>query len=242
MRKLVLVVAVLFTVLVMAAPTFAQGRTIVDIAVADSRFDTLAAAVTAAGLADTLASPGPFTVFAPTDAAFDALGADTINSLLADPEGALTDILLYHVVAGEVPASAVVGLSSAPTVLGRSIKIDIEDGGVVLDRRVNVIITDVQASNGIIHVIDAVLLPPSSIAGNDMVLITGDANVEATSLGENTGNVVRTCQTFYVTAVANGALRLRDVPGWVDARVTSDVPENYGIPGGTPVLPQCVGR
>lgn len=241
MRKLVLVVAVLFAVMVVAAPTFAQGNTIVDIAVADGRFDTLVAAVTAAGLADTLSSPGPFTVFAPTDAAFAALGDDTINSLLEDPQGLLTDILLYHVVAGEVPAAAVVGLQSASTVEGSRIKIDVVDGGVVLDREVNVIITDIQASNGIIHVIDAVLLPPGSI-GNDLVFITGSGAVEATSLGPSTAGVVRPCQTFYMTDYANGALRLRDLPGWVDIRLTEDVPENYGIPGGTPILPQCVGR
>ena len=241
MRKLLLIVVLALVALTLAAPAFAQGRTIVDIAAGDSRFDTLVAAVSAAGLVDTLSGPGPFTVFAPTDAAFEAVGEDTLNTLLADPSGLLTDILLYHVVAGEVPASTVVTLSQADTVLGAPVKIEIVDGGVVLDREVNVIITDIQASNGIIHVIDAVLLPPASL-GNDLVLITGDANVEGTSLGPATTNTVAPCQTFYVTDYANGALRLRDVPGWVDIRVTEDIPENYGIAGGTPVLPQCVGR
>jgi uncharacterized surface protein with fasciclin (FAS1) repeats len=241
MRKLLLIVVVALVALTLAAPAFAQGRTIVDIAAGDSRFDTLVAAVSAAGLVDTLSGPGPFTVFAPTDAAFEAVGEDTLNALLADPTGLLTDILLYHVVAGAVPASTVVTLSQADTVFGAPVKIDIVDGGVVLDREVNVIITDIQASNGIIHVIDAVLLPPFSL-DNDLVLITGDASVEGTSLGPTTGNTVRTCQTFFVTDYANGALLLRDVPGWVDIRVTEDIPEDYGIAGGTPVLPQCVGR
>jgi uncharacterized surface protein with fasciclin (FAS1) repeats len=241
MRKLLIVVSLLAVLMLAAAPSFAQGRTIVDIASSDNRFDTLVAAVSAAGLVDTLAGPGPFTVFAPTDAAFAALPDGLLEDLLDDPSGALTDILLYHVVSGAVPASSVVTLSNAPTVGGNSVKIDIVDGGVVLDREVNVIITDIRASNGIIHVIDAVLLPPFSV-GNDLVLITGDANVEATSLGENTGRAVRTCQTFYVTDYANGAYKFRDIPGWVDVRVTEDVPENYGIANGTPVLPQCAGR
>ena len=101
-----------------------MDKTIVDIAVADGRFNTLVAAVTAAELVDTLKSEGPFTVFAPTDDAFNALPDGTLESLLL-PENkqALTDILLYHVVAGKVMAADVVGLSSAPTVLGKDITI-----------------------------------------------------------------------------------------------------------------------
>ena len=135
--------------------------TIVDIAVADGRFNTLVAAVTAADLVETLSGDGPFTVFAPTDDAFAALPAGTLDSLLL-PENKqqLTDILLYHVVSGEVMASDVVGLSSAPTVLGKDIAITVKDGKVFLNDTVQVIITDIEASNGVIHVIDAVLLPP----------------------------------------------------------------------------------
>lgn len=134
---------------------------IVDIAVADGRFNTLVAAVTAAGLVDTLKGEGPFTVFAPTDDAFAKLPAGTIDELLK-PENkqALTDILLYHVVSGKVMASDVIGLSAAPTVLGKDITIKVKDGKVYLNDTVQVIITDIEASNGVIHVIDAVLLPP----------------------------------------------------------------------------------
>jgi transforming growth factor-beta-induced protein len=138
-----------------------EKNTIVDVAVADGRFNTLVAAVTAAELAETLSGEGPFTVFAPTDDAFAALPAGTLDSLLL-PENKqqLTDILLYHVVSGKVMAADVVTLTSAPTVLGKDVTITVKDGKVFLNDTVQVVITDVEASNGVIHVIDAVLLPP----------------------------------------------------------------------------------
>jgi len=138
-----------------------EKKTIVDVAVADGRFNTLVAAVTAAELVETLSGEGPFTVFAPTDDAFAALPAGTVDSLLL-PENKqqLTDILLYHVVSGKVMAADVVTLTSAPTVLGKDVTITVKDGKVFLNDTVQVIITDVEASNGVIHVIDAVLLPP----------------------------------------------------------------------------------
>ena len=134
---------------------------IVDTAVADGRFTTLVAAVQAAELVDTLKGEGPFTVFAPTDDAFAALPEGTLDSLLL-PENkqALTDILLYHVVSGKVMAADVVTLPSATTVLGKDVTITVKDGKVFLNDTVEVIITDIEASNGVIHVIDAVLLPP----------------------------------------------------------------------------------
>ena len=134
---------------------------IVDTAVADGRFTTLAAALQAAGLVETLKGEGPFTVFAPTDDAFAALPAGTLDSLLL-PENKqqLTDILLYHVVCGKVMAADVVNLTSAPTVLGKDISIKVQDGKVYLNDTVQVIITDIETANGVIHVIDAVLLPP----------------------------------------------------------------------------------
>jgi transforming growth factor-beta-induced protein len=134
---------------------------IVDTAVADGRFTTLAAALQAAGLIETLKGEGPFTVFAPTDDAFAALPAGTVDSLLL-PENKqqLTDILLYHVVSGKVMASDVVNLTSAPTVLGKDVSIKVQDGKVYLNDTVQVIITDIETANGVIHVIDAVLLPP----------------------------------------------------------------------------------
>jgi uncharacterized surface protein with fasciclin (FAS1) repeats len=131
---------------------------IVDTAVAAGSFETLAAALTAADLVDTLKGEGPFTVFAPTDDAFAALPEGTVEGLLADIP-ALTDILLYHVVSGAVFAETVVGLEAATTVQGSDITIEIVDGGVVLNGVTMVIATDIEASNGVIHVIDSVLLP-----------------------------------------------------------------------------------
>ena len=134
---------------------------IVDTAVADGRFTTLAAALGAADLVDTLKGEGPFTVFAPTDDAFAKLPEGTVESLLL-PENLeqLKSILLYHVVSGKVMAADVVTLTSADTVSGEAVSIKVEDGKVYLNDTVEVIITDVEASNGVIHVIDSVLLPP----------------------------------------------------------------------------------
>ena len=139
---------------------------IVDTAIAAGDFTTLVAAVQAAGLEDTLRGEGPFTVFAPTDDAFAALPDGTIETLLEDPAGDLTDILTYHVVAGAVPAADVVGLDGqeVTTVNGAAITVGVaDDGSVTLTdaagNDVAVVATDVQANNGVIHVIDAVLLP-----------------------------------------------------------------------------------
>ncbi len=137
--------------------TTAPLKDIVDTAVAAGSFTTLVAAVQAAGLVETLKGEGPFTVFAPTDAAFAALPAGTVEALLADIP-ALTDILLYHVVAGKVMAADVVNLTSATTVQGSDLAIVVEDGKVMING-VNVITTDIETSNGVIHVIDAVLIP-----------------------------------------------------------------------------------
>lgn len=132
---------------------------IIDTAVAAGSFNTLAAAVTAAGLVDTLKSAGPFTVFAPTDAAFAKLPAGTVEALLADiPK--LTAILTYHVLAGKVMAADVLGLNgqSAETVNGAAVAIS-TTGGVKLNGSANVITTDIECTNGVIHVIDSVILP-----------------------------------------------------------------------------------
>jgi transforming growth factor-beta-induced protein len=143
------------------ASTSMDKKDIVDTAVADGRFKTLAAALTAAGLVDTLKGEGPFTVFAPTDDAFAALPAGTLDSLLK-PENKqqLIDILTYHVVSGKVMAADVTKLTEAPTVLGKDISIKVQDGKVILNDKVQVILTDIETSNGVIHVIDGVLLPP----------------------------------------------------------------------------------
>ncbi len=129
---------------------------IVDTAVAAGSFGTLVTAVKAAGLVETLKSAGPFTVFAPTDEAFAKIPADTLNAVLAD-KAKLTAILTYHVVAGKVLAADVVNLTSAKTVQGGELKISTEGGVKVNDA--NVIKTDIECDNGVIHVIDTVLMP-----------------------------------------------------------------------------------
>ncbi|HYN40173.1 MAG TPA: fasciclin domain-containing protein [Thermoanaerobaculia bacterium] len=136
-----------------------MSKDIVDTAVAAGSFNTLATALKAAGLIDTLKGKGPFTVFAPTDDAFKKLPAGTLEKLLAD-KAQLTKVLTYHVVAGKVMAADVVKLKEAKTVEGSMVKITVANGGVKVNDA-NVVKTDIGASNGVIHVIDSVLLPPA---------------------------------------------------------------------------------
>jgi uncharacterized surface protein with fasciclin (FAS1) repeats len=132
-------------------------KTIVETAVAAGSFNTLVTAVKAAGLVETLSGEGPFTVFAPTDDAFAKLPEGTIQALLKDKDK-LSAILTYHVVAGNVMAKDVVNLTSAKTVNGQSLTIMVKDGTVMVDGA-KVIKTDIECSNGVIHVIDSVVLP-----------------------------------------------------------------------------------
>ena len=134
----------------------AKAATIVDVAASVDTFSTLVAAVQAAGLVETLSGEGPFTVFAPTNEAFAALPAGTLDALLADPEQ-LAGILTLHVVSGKALAADVVGLTEVTTVAGKVLPISTVDGVSV--GGVSVIQTDIMASNGVIHVIDAVILP-----------------------------------------------------------------------------------
>jgi uncharacterized surface protein with fasciclin (FAS1) repeats len=135
----------------------APAADIVDTAVSAGSFNTLVTAVKAAGLVDTLKGEGPFTVFAPTDEAFAKLPAGTVESLLANPDK-LKKILLYHVVPGRVTAADVVKLKSATTAQGSSAKISVKGGKVMVDQA-NVVKTDIMTDNGVIHVIDSVILP-----------------------------------------------------------------------------------
>ena len=138
----------------------AEVGTIVDVAAAAGTFDTLVAAVSAAGLVETLSGEGPFTVFAPTDAAFAALPAGLVDALLLpENEAALVAVLTYHVLGAEVPSSDVT-TGAVATLQGEDIDLVVSDGGVTVNGA-NVIGVDVEASNGVIHVIDSVLVPPS---------------------------------------------------------------------------------
>lgn len=148
-----------------ASSTAMSESDIVETAAAAGDFKTLTAALKAAGLDETLKGPGPFTVFAPTDAAFAKLPEGTVETLLKDPKGQLAEILKYHVVAGEVMAAGVAKMDGqkVKTVQGAELTVEVSGDKVVLvdaaGNRVNVIKTDITASNGVIHVIDAVLIP-----------------------------------------------------------------------------------
>ena len=144
--------------------TFARAtnQDIVDTAVGAGQFKTLAAALGAAGLVETLKGPGPFTVFAPTDEAFANLPAGTVENLLKPENKAkLAAILTYHVVPGAVKAEQVTKLDEAKTVNGAMVKVSTEDGKVMINDAA-VVKADIEASNGVIHVIDKVILPPES--------------------------------------------------------------------------------
>ncbi len=136
-----------------------NDKDIVETAVEAGSFTTLVAALEAAGLVGVLQGDGPFTVFAPTDAAFAKLPEGTVEALLADKD-ALTRILTYHVVAGEVTSDAVVNLSSAPTVAGIDAPIEVRMGDVYV-AGAKVTTVDIRTSNGVIHIIDTVMLPPA---------------------------------------------------------------------------------
>ena len=160
MKRIAAITALALTLVTISA--FARGmarKDIVDTAVAAGSFKTLAAALQAADLVDTLKSKGPFTVFAPTDAAFAKLPAGTVESLLK-PENKekLRTILLYHVVPGSVRAAQVVKLTSATTANGQAVSIKSDKHGVTVGGA-RIVKTDIAASNGVIHVIDTVLLP-----------------------------------------------------------------------------------
>jgi uncharacterized surface protein with fasciclin (FAS1) repeats len=160
MKRTALALALSLLTLSLAANAGGMGKKdIVDTAVAAGNFKTLAAALKAAGLLDTLKGPGPFTVFAPTDEAFAKLPAGTVDDLLK-PENheKLVAILTYHVVSGDVMAKDVVKLHEAKTVNGKEVKIMTEGGKVMVDNA-NVVKTDIVCSNGVIHVIDSVLPP-----------------------------------------------------------------------------------
>lgn len=146
--------------LCLLAATPVAGQDIVDVAASNPEFSTLVTAVKAAGLAETLKGEGPFTVFAPTNAAFEALPDGTLEALL-EPENRnrLTAILTYHVLPGKVMASRATGLSQAKTAQGQSVPLAVREGALYVGGA-KVIQPDIEASNGVIHVIDGVILPP----------------------------------------------------------------------------------
>ncbi len=166
MRSIVMRLSALALALAVTASFAAEAKAeknIVEIAAGNKNFSKLVAALKAADLVDTLKGDGPFTVFAPTDAAFEALGEETLKAVLADKKK-LTAILTYHVVSGKVASGAAIGLAkdekSAKTVNGAEIKLTL-DGKTLKINDAKVIKADIMASNGVIHVIDKVILPPT---------------------------------------------------------------------------------
>ncbi len=155
-------------------------KDIVDTAISAGDFGTLVQAVQAAGLEDALRGEGPFTVFAPTDAAFAALPDGTLESLLADPTGELQQILLYHVLNGQVMAADVADGLVASTLQGTDVNFAI-DGSKVTINDASIVLTDIEASNGVIHVIDTVILPPSQDAAALMDIV--DTAISAGDFG-----------------------------------------------------------
>ncbi|NNC93119.1 MAG: hypothetical protein HKN80_11590, partial [Acidimicrobiia bacterium] len=204
-------------------------------------FDTLLAAVDAAGLTSTLQGEGPFTVLAPTDDAFDALGAETISALLADIP-LLTDILLYHVIDGAVPSSIVSTLSSATTLNGDDIYI--ADGSIYINGVALVVTADIQATNGIIHVLDTVLIPP---AGSIVDIAVGNEDLETLVAAVTVADLVETLSgpgpftVFAPTDAAFDALPagtldalLADIPALTDILL-------YHVVSGAVTSPTVVG-
>lgn len=179
MRRLLqlIIVFALALSLVPVQPAFAQDADIVDTAVAAGSFNTLVTAVQAAGLVDTLKGEGPFTVFAPTDEAFAKLPAEVLEAALADPEGLLTQVLLYHVVPGKVMSTDLSDGLEATTAQGEAVTFTIADGMAMVNNA-HIVAADVEASNGVIHVIDTVILPPSIVAA---AAATEEAMAEATA-------------------------------------------------------------
>jgi len=158
-----------------------HGKNIVQTAVAAGNFDMLVSLIEQAGLADTLAHGGPFTVFAPTDAAFAKLPTATLDALAADP-ALLKKVLLYHVVAGKVYAAQAAKLTSATTVEGEDVQISVTSSGGLEVNDSNVIVADVKAKNGVIHAIDSVLLPPSLAPAPKNIVDTAVAAGDFTTL------------------------------------------------------------
>ncbi|MEZ9839966.1 MULTISPECIES: fasciclin domain-containing protein [unclassified Vibrio] len=158
-KTMSVLVATLFFTAFAHADHHGMKKDIVDVAAENGSFNTLVAAVKAAGLVETLKGDGPFTVFAPTDEAFAALPEGTVDMLLKpENKDKLIAVLTYHVVPGKIMASEVMKLDSAVTVQGEAVMVGIDHGNVMVNKA-QVVMADVEASNGVIHVIDAVLLP-----------------------------------------------------------------------------------
>ncbi|MBP6235888.1 MAG: fasciclin domain-containing protein [Saprospiraceae bacterium] len=198
----------LLLVLLISTLRMVQAQTVVDVIVNSPNHNTLEAAVGAAGLVNTLNGAGPFTVFAPTDAAFAALPSGTVETLLQDPQGLLTNILLNHVAGANVLSSSLTNGQSIETLnSGKTVKVTINDDGVFIDDAL-VTVADIQTDNGVVHVIDAVLLPPNTVV--DVIIGSADHNTLEAAVGAaglaNTLNGAGPFTVFAPTDAAFAAL------------------------------------
>ncbi len=182
------------------------STTVVDIIVNSPAHDTLEAAVIAAGLADDLSGAGPFTVFAPTDDAFKALPEGTIEALLADPTGTLANILLYHVASGKVMSGDLSDGQMIPTLLGKDVKVTINEEGVFINDA-KVTVADLVADNGVVHVIDAVLLPPSTTVVDIIVNSPAHDTLEAAVIAAGLADDLSGAGPFTVFAPTDDAFK-----------------------------------
>jgi transforming growth factor-beta-induced protein len=198
MKKLLILSALVF------AGSMAQAKTIVEIAAGDPNFSTLVTAVKAAGLMDVLNSAGPFTVFAPTNAAFAKVPADQLAAILND-KAKLTAILTYHVVAGKVLAADVVKMNGqkAKTVEGSEIMITVANGGVMVDKA-NVVQTDIMADNGVIHMIDSVILPGTNSMAADTKMVKKNTLVDVALGNPQFSTLVTALKAAGLVDVLNG--------------------------------------
>ncbi len=209
MKKFLQMIYIIILPMILVAQT-----TVVDIVVGSDDHNTLEAAVIAADLAGTLSGDGPFTLFAPTDAAFAALPAGTVDELLMDPQGALKDILLYHALSGDVRSSDLIDGQVATTINGKDITVTINAEGVFINNAL-VTVADIAADNGVVHVINAVLLPPTTTVV-DVVVGSDDHNtLEAAVIAADLAGTLSGDGPFTLFAPTDAAFEALP-PGTVD--------------------------
>ncbi len=199
MKKIVQLFLFLFCI-----GTISAQNTVVDVIVNSPDHETLEAAVIAADLAGTLSGDGPFTVFAPTDAAFDALPEGTVDALLADPIGELTQILLYHVIGAEVLSSDLMDGQMATTINGKDVTVTIDAGNVFINDA-QVTVADIPADNGVVHVIDAVLIPPTTTVVDIIVNSPDHETLEAAVIAADLAGTLSGDGPFTVFAPTDAA-------------------------------------
>jgi len=228
MRKWIVVLATLVVASVAVLAPAGSARSgagesdIVTTAVNAGQFKTLASLLQSAGLVDTLKTGGPFTVLAPTDAAFAKVPKATLDALAADP-AKLKAVLLYHVISGSVPSTEVVKLTSAKTLNGASVSIKVQDGSVLVNGA-KVVTPDVMASNGVIHVIDSVLLPPAAASAPQNIVKTAVAAGQFKTLASllQKSGLAKTLQTGKWTVFAPTDAAFAKVPKATLAKLGSN--------------------